>query len=97
MSAIQQMSFPQSWPVIEAILEKTPTGDDWAYAFEVCLKARIQSRYLAPIIELQNGPYQGEGFTILTIQCALIEFLAALRRGWNYRLGAVWGQNVDFH
>ncbi|MGR9410000.1 hypothetical protein ACU8MI_26155 (plasmid) [Rhizobium leguminosarum] len=96
MSAIQKKSFPKDWPAIEVILANTPTADDWAFAFEVCLKARIQSRYLAPISELQNGPYQGEGFTILTIQCALIEFLAALRLGWNYRLGTVWGQNNEY-
>ncbi|GGJ49533.1 hypothetical protein [Sphingopyxis bauzanensis] len=28
---------------------------------------------------------EGEGFTIVSIQCALIEFLAAIRAGKNYR------------
>jgi hypothetical protein len=90
------MVFPKDWPAIEAILIASPTADDWTAAFEVCLKARIQSRYLTPINKLQNGPYQGEGFTILTIQCALIEFLAALKLGWNYRVGAQWGHNNEY-
>lgn len=32
-----------------------------------------------------NGTWEGEGFTIASIQCALIEFLAATRAGKNYR------------
>ena len=96
MSRIKEMRFPNNWPIIETMLVGTPTVDDWAAAFEMCLQARIRNRYLDPIRMLQNGPYQGEGFTILTIQCALIEFLGALKRGWNYRLGAVWGQNDEY-
>jgi hypothetical protein len=32
-----------------------------------------------------NGTWQGEGFSIVSIQCALIEFLAAARAGKKYR------------
>lgn len=32
-----------------------------------------------------NGTYQGEGFSIVSIQCALIEFLAATHSGLAYR------------
>jgi hypothetical protein len=46
---------------------------------------RIDSRYLTPIGQLQSHETQGgEGFSIVTIQCALIEFLAAMVEGKNY-------------
>lgn len=64
-------------------------GDDtspWAEAFEVFLLKRLESRYLSPIKRLQKeGPGEGEGFTIVSIQCALIEFLAACYEGRIYR------------
>ncbi|WP_217574772.1 hypothetical protein [Mesorhizobium sp. GbtcB19] len=96
MSSILQMTFPKDWPQIATILQASPTTADWHAAFGVCLSDRIEKRYLVPIRALQNGPFQGEGFTILTIQCALIEFLAALKKGWNFRQGAHWGVNNEY-
>lgn len=90
MSKILKMKFPGQWPQIAAVLQAGSTAADWDAAFAVCLSDRIEKRYLVPIGTLQNGPLAGEGFTILTIQCALIEFLAALKRGWNFRHGAPW-------
>lgn len=65
-----------------------PGGDAnvWAEAFNTYLLARLQSRYLGPIGMLRDkGRWEGEGFTIVSIQCALIEFLAATRAGKKYR------------
>ncbi|WP_414709252.1 hypothetical protein [Rhizobium sp.] len=65
-----------------------PGGDEvlWAEAFESFLSARLHSRYIDPIAAVRDGSkWKGEGFTIVSIQCALIEFLAALRAGKNFR------------
>ena len=52
----------------------------WAKAFHEFLFQRLESRYLKPIRLLQdNGTWEGEGFSIVSIQCALLEFLAACR------------------
>jgi hypothetical protein len=61
-------------------------GEVWAEAFDKFFLGRLRSRYLKPIALLQdNGEWEGEGFTIVSIQCALIEFLAATRAGKNFR------------
>lgn len=61
-------------------------GAPWPGAFQDYFKARLESRYLAPIKLLQDhGTFQGEGFSIVAIQCTLIEFLAATLRGMSYR------------
>jgi hypothetical protein len=62
-------------------------GEDiWAETFDLYLMKRLQSRYFEPIeILRREGKLQGEGFAIASIQCAVIEFLAALRLGKNYR------------
>lgn len=60
--------------------------EDWAVAFHECFEVRIQSRYLKPIAQLEkNSTLEGEGFSIVTIQCALIEFLAATQTGKRYK------------
>jgi hypothetical protein len=61
-------------------------ADIWAEAFDKFLLGRLRSRYLKPIAMVRDkGEWEGEGFTIVSIQCALIEFLAATRAGKNYR------------
>lgn len=65
-----------------------PGGDSalWAEAFDNFLFSRLQSRYIDPITSVQKGMnWNGEGFTIVSIQCALVEFLAALREDKKYR------------
>ncbi|NKL74801.1 hypothetical protein GFM09_37475 [Rhizobium leguminosarum bv. viciae] len=62
-------------------------GAPWKKAFEEYFVARLTLRYLNPIKLLQeHGTFQGEGFSIVAIQCTLIEFLAATRAGKGYRL-----------
>ena len=59
----------------------------WRSAFNEFFMPRLNLRYLEPINILQkNDTYQGVGFSILTIQCSLIEFLESTARGKNYRV-----------
>ena len=58
----------------------------WEKTFDEFFMERLASRYLQPIKSIQtNGDSSGEGFAIVTIQCAVIEFLAATKIGKNYR------------
>lgn len=59
----------------------------WKKTFEDYFVTRLSLRYINPIKILQeHGTFQGEGFSIVAIQCTLIEFLAAARAGKGYRL-----------
>lgn len=58
----------------------------WDEAYADYFLTRLTLRYLAPIAVLQEHlHHQGEGFSILVIQCSLIEFLESTREGTNYR------------
>jgi hypothetical protein len=58
----------------------------WQKAFDEYFGARLRLRYLDPIEVLQkNGTYSGEGFSIVAIQCTLIEFLESTLQGITYR------------
>lgn len=58
----------------------------WEAAFDDYFIQRLDLRYLAPIKLLQeNDTRQGEGFTIVTVQCSLIEFLESTAEGTTYR------------
>lgn len=61
-----------------------PVG--WNEAFAEFYEARLKLRYLHPIQLLQdNGTFQGEGFSIVAIQCSLVEFLESTTQGTRYR------------
>lgn len=56
-------------------------NDNWNLAIKL-LTERIEERYFEPIrILVKDAPIYGAGFTILTIECALIEFFATLEDG----------------
>jgi len=58
----------------------------WQAAFEEYFVGRLKDRYLDPIKTLQSrGCWLGEGFSIVAIQCSLIEFLESTLQGKNYR------------
>lgn len=58
----------------------------WNEAFAEYFEKRLDLRYLHPIKILQeHDTSQGEGFSILAIQCSLIEFLESTAQGKNYR------------
>jgi hypothetical protein len=58
----------------------------WKKAYDEFFVARLNARYLEPIRVLQeNGTFSGEGFSIVAIQCSLVEFLETTVRGVSYR------------
>jgi hypothetical protein len=68
----------------QALVVGQPGGWDAAYAD--FYRERLKLRYFEPIELLQaNGGMRGEGFSIVAIQCSLIEFLESTAQGINYR------------
>ena len=58
----------------------------WLLAYNDFFYGRIYSRYLNPISKLQPyDEYCGYGFTIMAINCSLIEFLESTYKGKKYR------------
>jgi hypothetical protein len=58
----------------------------WEKAFKEYFHARLSYRYLNPLKTLrESGPMRGEGFSIIAIQCSLIEFLESTIQGKSYR------------
>ena len=73
------------WRIFEPTL--VPGGDArrWEKAFKDYFHARLSSRYLKPIKTLQkNDTMSGEGFSIVAIQCSLIEYLESTLQGKSY-------------
>ena len=74
------------WRKAKSALVVGGSPDEWASVYESFFRQRLVLRYLNPIELLtKNGSWEGEGFSIVSIQCALIEFLAATRAGAKYR------------
>lgn len=73
----------------EAMKDRLAYGNDthvWMEAFKEFFEGRLDSRYFAPIKTLEAmDAYDGEGFSIVTLHCSLIEFLAATLEGKIYR------------
>lgn len=73
------------WDARKVVLA-TGSASDWESAFKDFFLQRLELRYLGPIKVLQkNGKYLGEGFSIVAIQCSLVEFLESSFQGKNYR------------
>ncbi len=69
------------WKAMKAILDPG-TPDNWEAAFNLFFRKRVETRYFEPIRLLQeHGGNKGEGFSIVALQCSLIEFLASTRDG----------------
>jgi hypothetical protein len=65
-----------------------PGGDPklWESAFRLYFEARLSTRYLKPAQILQSSQaLSGEGFSILTIHCSMVEFLESTLQGISYR------------
>ena len=62
--------------------EKYNSSDEWKEAVDI-FSRRIRRYYLNPINKLKDG-ITGEGFVIVTAQCALIETFAAFKEGKVY-------------
>ncbi|WP_143534761.1 hypothetical protein [Notoacmeibacter marinus] len=95
---MMKASFEEEWLQIKNKLEgDSPDATIWKDACDRLLTTRLDDRYFQPISLIRSGSnYRGEGFAILTIQCSLIEFLAALRLGWNHKVGAQPGKNFQY-
>jgi hypothetical protein len=69
----------------------------WQGTFTDYFLERLRLRYLNPIRVLQeHGTFRGEGFSILALQCTLIEFFESTVQGVNYRYvrrGEILGQH----
>lgn len=78
------------WHGFKRNLKVSNDPHHWLIAYECFLKKRIHSRYLAPVETIRKyGTLEGEGFAMVSIQCAIIEFLAALRAGMNHSVKAI--------
>jgi hypothetical protein len=86
------LTYIAGWKTIEDWMALRPTlvpgsvAELWQTAFTEYFYERLSSRYLEPIGVLQDsGTFQGEGFSIVAIQCSLIEFLESTVQGLSYR------------
>ena len=76
----------EDWRVFRANLIPGRDPTSWETAFSEFFRPRLQTRYLGPIETLQrHDTNQGEGFSIVTILCTLIEFLESTVQGKKYR------------
>lgn len=76
----------EDWRNFRPLLLGAADAALWQTAFHEYLRERLRLRYLEPIAVLQaNGTLQGEGFSIVAVQCTLIEFLESTVRGVRYR------------
>jgi hypothetical protein len=76
----------EDWTAFRVTLVPGGVPDLWQTVFTEYFYGRLASRYLEPIKVLQdNGSFQGEGFSIVAIQCSLIEFLESTVQGTCYR------------
>lgn len=74
------------WRILRAKLAQHGDSALWKEAANDYFHERLVLRYLNPIKVVQdNGTYQGEGFSIVAIQCTLLEFLESTIKGLSYR------------
>jgi hypothetical protein len=73
------------WRRFRCELLTSATSSAWLEA-PVWIRDRIDSRFLDPVaLILKADARAGEGFTIVAIDCILMEFLEALHQGKTYR------------
>jgi hypothetical protein len=74
------------WDRLRSRLIVGDPGAGWDEAYREFFLQRLELRYLNPIRLLQeHGTFRGEGFSIVAIQCSLIEFLESTLMGMSYR------------
>lgn len=77
---------PDDWKALKSVLLTRPNLAHWEEAYTEYFLERLRLRYLEPIRVLrENSFYQGEGFSIVAIQCSLVEFLESTLQGLKYR------------
>jgi hypothetical protein len=73
------------WQKTSQILKSGGSVELWKRVVDEYYLGRLGPRYLNPIQILQRpGLSEGEGFSIVAIQCSLIEFLESTVRGITY-------------
>jgi hypothetical protein len=76
----------KDWKAFQPTLILGGDTKPWEKAAKDYFEARLVSRYLTPIKTLQqSGSQRGEGFSIVAVQCSLIEFLESTVQGTSYR------------
>jgi hypothetical protein len=76
----------EDWRALRTKLVAGSERGLWRNAFKDYFLKCLDLRYLGPIKVLQDhSTFQGEGFSIVAIQCTLIEFLESTFQGINYR------------
>jgi hypothetical protein len=74
------------WKACKAGLTVGEAPDQWTSAFRDFFYERMETRYFAPIRAIDAiRKSKGEGFSIVAIQCSLIEFLGSTLEGTSYK------------
>ncbi len=74
------------WNVLKETLETIGGPDNWKQAYDEFFMRRLETRYFEPIrLIKKHGKKEGEGFSIVALQCSLIEFLASTLKGVSYK------------
>ncbi len=80
------MATIETWPAVRPQLVDNPGEELWRKAFEDFFLCRLESRYFRPIEILKTQDrFVGEGFSIMTLLCSLVEFLESTWQGKNFR------------
>ncbi len=84
---IQELEF-ENWKTNRKLIKNNYTLDENWILIINSFKSSIDNHYLNPIKTLiEKNNLIGEGFTILIIECVLIEFFASLKTGEIYQYG----------
>ena len=74
------------WEEFRDKLKYGKEPENWKLAYEAFFLTRLETRYFEPIrLLIRHGDNVGEGFSIVTLQCSLIEFLASTLEGKSYK------------
>jgi len=74
------------WKSFRTKIDQSNDKNLWEKAYTEYFLERLEKRYFVPIkLLMENSTYQGEGFSIVTIHCSLIEFLETSIQGLKYK------------
>jgi hypothetical protein len=72
------------WQKLRPMLKPSKMDDNWQAAFDLFEK-RIKSKFLDPItLLIEHGNNEGTGFSVVSLECILIETFAAFKKGRIY-------------
>jgi len=74
------------WNAFKVKLEIDGETDSWKQAYDDFFLMRLKTRYFTPInLMMRQLGKAGEGFSIVALQCSLIEFLESTVEGKSYK------------